>query len=1013
MRDAITVYMVQDGLALVQSLVVPNCAFRRGRSRHAVTGRRFAVTCDSQEVGIMKDRYGTSRLIILPALLVLVVLDATAAELPAPASASQQIEDDWLRQVAARKAPPARSSRSAAAVATRQDAVGGCDGIKDGKFGFHTNRDENPWWQVDLGQSLLLDRVVIYNRCDGNVEDRAGRLQVLLSDNGRNWTELYRHDGTKFYGQTDNKPLAVPALRAKARLVRVQLPAAEYLHLDEVEVYQVGKPDNVALGRPADQSSASQWSRVHSAVAPGDAPTVQGDDVLQGVLDRGFKLADDLRRRGADVAAEAELLRELAGAVQELSPDTPTETRQRRYLQARWAVRRMALKNPLLDFDDLLLVKRVPGTFTHMSDQYYGWFSRPGGGLYVLEDFKTDAPTLRCLSGQLPAGSILRPDLSYDGKRVLFAHCRHYPGLKDERNKLDKSNLPEDAFYHLYEMNLDGSGLKRLTRGKYDDFDGRYLPDGRIVFLSTRRGQHVQCGRQSGAASADGAGPDSYVRCGGGLERPVAIYTLHVMDADGGNLTQISPFENFEWTPSIDHDGRILYARWDYVDRHNMPFMSLWSTMPDGTGARAVFGNYTRNPHCIFEARPIPGSRKLIFTASGHHAFTGGCLVLLDPNRGADGEGPMTRLTPEVVFPESEGWPSTYFVNPYPLAEEHYLVAWSAAPLPPGTPRPHWGMPGPPNDLGVYLFDAFGNLNLLYRDPEISSMYPLPIRPRRRPPQIPSQIDWNGDREGQMLVIDVYDGLQGVPRGTVDRLRIVGVPAKTHPTMNHPVMGLTRDDPGKFVIGTVPVEADGSANFRAPAGVSFFVQALDRDGMAVQTMRSVTYVQPGQRYTCIGCHEPRHTAPPGVLPLAAAREPSKIAPGPQGSWPLDFQQLVQPVMQRHCVRCHQPGGEDPKFDLTAANAYESLVGYGRPSLREHVQTRYNEGRSIAGACAARGNHLWKLLDAGHYEVKLGDDDRQRLITWMDTYGQRLGSFDQGQEERLRQLRRRMAAMLED
>jgi hypothetical protein len=264
-----------------------------------------------------------------------------------------------------------------------------------------------------------------------------------------------------------------------------------------------------------------------------------------------------------------------------------------------------------------------------------------------------------------------------------------------------------------------------------------------------------------------------------------------------------------------------------------------------------------------------------------------------------------------------------------------------------------------------------------------------------------------------MLLINVYKGLESIPQGTVKRLRIVGVPAKTHPTMNRPVMGITRDDPGKFVIGTVPVERDGSAYFRVPAGVSFFLQALDWDGSAVQTMRSVTYVQPGQRYTCIGCHEPRHTAPPNVFPMAAAREPSKITPGPEGSWPLDFQVLVQPVMERHCVDCHQPGGADPEFDLTAAKSYESLVGYGSPSLRAHVTARYNEGRSTAGACAARSNSLWQLLDTGHYHVELSWDERRRLVTWMDTYGQRLGSFDREQEKQLRKLRRQMAAMLKD
>ena len=986
---------------------------------------------------------------------VLAALGAAQAEESQPVITAAQIEADWLSQASVRQLPASSDARRAtgvtpvpgAAVSTRQDAAGGCDGIKNGTYGFHTGRERDPWWQVDLGKSLRLYRVVIYNRCDGNVEERAARLKVLLSDDGNRWTELYRHDGTKFMGRTDGKPLTVPAAGASGRLVRVQLPETEYLHLDEVEIYPVGSDENVALHKSADQSSTSPWSARHTAASgTGVTPVAHPPAVYatQDVVRRGLALAESLRRLGADVDAEAEVLEQVRAAEPQAASECASHnvlpsprlrgegpgvrgSARDSYLRACFAVRRMALKNPLLDFNDLLFVKRVPGTFTHMSDQNYGWFSRPGGGLYVLAGFKTDTPRLRCLSGGLPEGSILQPDLSYDGQRVLFAHCKHYPGLKDEPNKLDKSRVPEDAFYHLYEINLDGSGLRRLTRGKYDDFDGRYLPDGRIAFLSTRRGQYVQCGKASGAESAAGSLPDSYVRCGGGPERPVAIYTLHAMDADGENLTQISAFENFEWTPSVDGYGRILYARWDYVDRYNMPYMSLWSTRPDGTNAQAVFGNFTRNPHCIFEARSIPASQKLIFTASGHHAFTGGCLVLLDPNRGGDGQRPMTRLTPEVMFPESEGWPDTYYASPYPLSEEHYLVAWSASPLPPGTPRPDWGMPGPPNDLGLYLFDAFGNLTLIYRDPAISSMYPLPIRPRRPPPLIGSQVDRSGQDEARLLVLNVYQGLPGGEgRGArgqgpgvrgqgsgvrVRWLRLVGVPAKTHPTMNYPVMGLTHDDPGKFVIGTVPVEEDGSAYFRVPSGVSFFVQALDQQGTAVQTMRTVTYLQPGQQHTCIGCHEPRHTAPPNVFPTAARREASKITPGPEGSWPLDYQVLVQPVLEKHCTQCHRPGGEDAEFDLTAAKSYNALVDYGKPSLREHVIARYNEGRSIALSGAAATNPLLKLLDAGHYDAKLSAEDRDRLTTWMDTYGQRLGSFDKQQEARLRQLRHSMAAML--
>ncbi|MHC4178912.1 MAG: HzsA-related protein, partial [Planctomycetota bacterium] len=601
--------------------------------------------------------------------------------------------------------------------------------------------------------------------------------------------------------------------------------------------------------------------------------------------------------------------------------------------------------------------------------------------------------------------------------------CRHFPDLWQKQNKLDKAGIPEEAFYHLYEMNLDGTGLRRLTRGKYDDFDGRYLPDGNIVFLSTRRGRFIQCGRSSAeATNASEDLPDSFVRCGGNAYRPVSVHTLHAIDGDGGRMRTISPFESFEWNPSVAHDGRILYARWDYVDRHRMWHMGLWSTLPDGTGARAVFGNFTQGPYSVFEARSVPNSQKIIFTASAHHSHAGGSLVLLDPRRGVDGRTPMTRLTPEVAFPEIEDWSNTYYANPYPLSEEHYLVAWSPVRLwrhafnSDGTP-----VPGPINSLGVYLFDVFGNLNLLYRDPEISSMCPMPIRPRQRPAAVASAVRWEdgpgeeGPEEGRMLLQDVYQGdLAGFERGSVRRLRIVGVPPKTDPRMNHPNLGVTQDDPGKFVLGTVPVEEDGSAYFRVPSGIPVFFQALDEEGMALQTMRSLTYVQPGQTYACIGCHDHRQTAPPGRRPLAATREPSRIRLGPEGSWPLDFGELVQPVLDRQCVRCHRPGveGEGAKTNLAATAAYKTLLDFGgEQSLRSHVQTRYDARRSVAGACGATASPLMKLLDTGHYEVKLTAEDRQRLALWMDTYAQFSGSYSPEQADQLRELRTQLARLL--
>ncbi|MGQ9697656.1 MAG: HzsA-related protein [Armatimonadota bacterium] len=906
-------------------------------------------------------------------------------------------DDEWRRLVEADwAAQDQHRTALGMPVSTREDAVGGCDGVKDGRYGFHTGAEPNPWWQVDLGTVIPIHRIVIYNRCDA--ADRAARLTISLSDDGKQWLRAYQHDGSSFYGYTDGKPLVVTPGGTRARFVRISLPHTGYLHLDEVEVY-TADGTNAARGHPADQSSTSQWS-VRKPI-PGRTPYP-----LDEVLQRGRRLAADLSAAGVDVRRYTQALSEVEREHKRENLDQPAQ--RRLYLKARWAVRGLVFSNPLINFDRVLFVKRVPGSYSHMSDQHYGWWSRPGGGVFILEGIHSGSPRVRCLTETMPVGSFLSPDLSYDGKKVLFAFCRYYPHVAGLPNKVDKSSIPEDAFYHIFEMNLDGSGLRQLTHGRYDDFDARYLPNGDIVFLSTRRGQFVQCGASTSAATAQATMPDSYVRCGGDAWRPVAVYTLHVMDKNRSSIRAISPFENFEWTPSVADDGRVLYARWDYVDRDNMPYMSLWATNPDGTHPQIVYGNFTRNPHCIFEARCVPGSRKIIFTASAHHSITGGSIVMLDPSKGTEGPEVITRLTPEVCFPESEGWPKSYYANPYPLSEKYYLVSWSNLPL------NSEGGANPPNAMGIYIADVFGNLELLYRDPQISSMYPIPIRPRRKPPVLSTSVALQGPQEGRVLVLDVYAGLPGVPRGTIRRLRIVGVPAKTQPQRDAPSIGVTTDDPGKFVIGTAPVEADGSAHFRIPSGVPVFFQALNADGLAVQTMRSAVYIQPKQTLACVGCHEPRNTAPPNVKPAAASRPPSRITPGPEGSWPLRFDRLVQPVLDRHCTNCHRPGGAHgaDKYDLTPARSYETLVSYGHPSLREHVLSAYAAGRSTPTAGAAMTSPLLRLVRSGHHNVRLDPDSLERLATWTDTYAQRQGHFSPQQEHALAQLRTQWQDILE-
>lgn len=925
-----------------------------------------------------------------------------SAQHAAEAVTPEQVESDWLHADQLR----ARAPSTGSAVLPEDDAAGGCDGVKDGNWGFHTANEANPWWQVDLGSSVDLGRLMLFNRCDGFAE-RNRHLCVLLSDDGRAWRQVYQHNGSVFYGHSDGKPLEVDLRGHAARYVRLQLPGTSYFHLDEVEVYPAGSEENVALGKPATQSSTSRWSAWHAQPSTGTK-----EYRTEQAIQRGRQLAECLRRLGANADEQSAALDDAEKRLATLGHDAPEDARRQLYHQVRWAVRRMALSNPLLDFDTVLFVKRAPPAFPHMSDQYYGWWARPGGGIYLLEGITSGQPRLRCLTEGWPPGSFLRPDIACDGRRLLFAYARYYPHVFDIRDKVNKDNLPEDSFYHVFEMDLATGQTRQLTRGKYNDFDARYLPCGDIVFLSTRKGQSIQVTCRATQATLQADLAESYVRCGGDNWRPVPVFTLHRMSADGSLIRAISAFENFEWTPSVAHDGRILYARWDYIDRFNGPFMSLWSTNPDGTKAQLVYGNYTVRPQCVFEARAIPGSHRLVFTAAAHHSNMGGSLALLDRSRGTEFERPIERLTPEVCFPETEGWPEHYFASPYPLSEDFYLVAWSDRRLPPHTFCTD--QRNPVNPTGIYLLDRFGNLELLHRDPQIASMEPLPVRPRPCPPVIPDLVEWNGQQEGAVLVQDVYRGLEGIQRGTVKQLRIVAVPPKVQPHMNNPVLGVSREDPGKFILGTVPVEADGSALFRIPSGIPVFFQALDHEGLAVQTMRSLAYVQPGQTLTCVGCHEHRDTAPPvQAPPMAATRQPSKLRLGPPGTWPLRYDELVQPVLDKHCTGCHSAQGKDPKaaeFDLTADRSYDALLTFADEDLKKLA---FEQDRSLVANCPAHKSKLLALLRGGqgHYGVQLDGDALERLVTWMDTYAHRQGHFSADQEDQLRQLRRQWAHLL--
>ncbi len=342
----------------------------------------------------------------------------------------QRLEQDWLVTERIKLQDTASNT-----VSTAADAIGGCDGVKNGEWGFHTGSDAEPWWQVDLGRSQALGRVVIWNRTAG--AERAARIRVLLSDGGQEFTEVYKHDGTVFFGVQDDHPLAVDLKGTSGRYVRLRLPGNGYFHLDEVEVFGTAEPlKNLALRGVADQSSTSAWSTAHTIPME-----VNWREAARAALANAEKLLAEVSLPAEAIRERQDRLNRLTGQLTEARDNSAREL----FLQARRVQRELALRNPLLkEFDALLFTKRVPGSFNHMSDQYYGWWSKPGGGIYLLKDFATDSPKEQCLSASFKEpGSFLRPMLSYDGSKVLFAWCRHYPGLAAETNKLNKRRFFE------------------------------------------------------------------------------------------------------------------------------------------------------------------------------------------------------------------------------------------------------------------------------------------------------------------------------------------------------------------------------------------------------------------------------------------------------------------------------------------------------------------------------------------------------------------------------------------
>jgi formylglycine-generating enzyme required for sulfatase activity len=670
------------------------------------------------------------------------------------------------------------------------------------------------------------------------------------------------------------------------------------------------------------------------------------------------------------------------------------------YVQACRTQQQVALQNPLLDFEQLLLVKR--GASSPSLGLPQNWQSNcvlPANG------FDDEIAVVSLAEPERPLETVYRPDgshfvgdidLHFDGNRLLFSSI----GAHDK--------------WHVFEILADGTGLRQVTPSLPDvhHYDACYLPDGAIIFSSTAFMAAVPC-----------------------VNGSTRVANFYRLETDGG-IRQLCFDQEHNWCPTVMENGRILYLRWEYTDTPHSHDRVLFTMNPDGTEQMEFYGSNSYWPNSLFYARPIPGNPSMfVGIVGGHHGVPRmGELVLFDVRQGRrEAQGAIQRIpghrqpVRSATDPRFEStliqdnlvdgsWPK--FLHPYPLSEKYFLVACQP------TPNSPWG---------IYLVDTFDNMTLLKQVSGYALLEPIPLRPTQRPPVIPSKVDLSR-KDAVVHLSDIYagNGLQGIPRGTVKRLRLFSYHF-LFPGMGGPqgVVGMEGPWDIKRILGTVPVEADGSATFRIPANTPIAVQPLDSQGMALQLMRSWFTAMPGEVVSCVGCHESPNSSPPVRLTKAALSTPAEIEPwyGPPRGF--NFEREVQPVLDQYCVACHhgQPGQPgQTAFDLRGLEQitdYTSVYHYGGADAG-HFSTSYvalhrfvrrpglesDYHMLMPMEYHAETTQLVQLLKSGHHGVTLDPEAWDRLITWIDLNAPYHGTWTEiAGAERVRHLAQRRRELL--
>ncbi len=632
-----------------------------------------------------------------------------------------------------------------------------------------------------------------------------------------------------------------------------------------------------------------------------------------------------------------------------------------------------------LDFP-ILFNQRPNYQGIHIYDTCYKWY--PGGGIYVLEN-PSDPPAEHRVRAVIDAntpetlggGVYSDPELSYDARRVLFCHKPTQGGSTS-----------------IYEIGIDGTGLRRVTNpefrcetyhgseGGVHDLTPAYLPDGRIVFTSTRWNGLVPCANKG-----------------------VAI--LHVMQPDGTDIHPISVNSETEFDPSVMVDGRILFGRWEYIDKTALTQQSLWTVYPDGTNETAQFANNMVFPEAILDARQVLDEPRLICGSfTPHNSTPRGCIAMINTAMGKN--------DPAAIFNfDTPDQPTNNRGNscePWPLSADTVLYST---------------MLDGKNVVMLAHRNADDSVTrtLVYRD-EIDCHTPIPVRPRPLPALRPESVD-RSVATGAFYVQDIYEGMPEVPRGSITQLRVIEETSRVSPSPGGSIYNQTFSVSAalafacKNYLGVVPVEPEGSAYFEVPAGKAIYLQALDAEGRCVRSMRTFIQASPGTTRSCIGCHEDKqatYAAKAAVATLAQQRAPSQLEDESWGTGPMDYASMVQPILDKHCVSCH--GGADgieAGLDLTGGWTDFFTISYENLTSRREVQYK---STLIAGIDCMNGTALYsaqilpayghgssaaplaKVLidgDRGHEDgfPAMSRAERDLLLAWIDSNGLFNGTWD--------------------